>query len=328
MNDAHNPPDPDGLEERLRLTFRAVAERPAHEAIPAATPAAAPAPAPALRVAGRPGARPGRGHRRFLIAVASIAALALVIALALTFGPHNSTASRTVPKGPAATSHQNPPASLLPVTHPLGHTTPTTPTTPTPLTTPTVTPLTTPPVTEQLTYQPFEGSQLDPSLHVAAQGSGACFTYGGGADGRYLYRCGTIQPCFAGSDGTSAPLACPLDANPTTNDVTLWTATSVDTTGFVPATTKTPWAMQLSDGEVCALVNAAWSGLGPFGCTSSAGTSSAGNSSTGTGATGAATGPADCRQPLSSTTLWTAECQDQLTQASPFGVQPVAKIWF
>jgi hypothetical protein len=112
-----------------------------------------------------------------------------------------------------------------------------------------------------------------------------------------------------------------VGANPTTNDVTLWTATSVDTTGFVPATTKTPWAMQLSDGEICSLVNAAWSGLGPFGCSSSTGTG-------GTGGTGAATGPADCRQPLASPTQWTAECQDQLTQASPFGVQPVAKIWF
>lgn len=116
------------------------------------------------------------------------------------------------------------------------------------------------------------------------------------------------------TDGRAgAPLS-----NPTTNDVILWTATSVDATGFVPAPTKTPWAMQLSDGAVCALVNAAWSGLGPFGC----------NPSAGTGGAGATTGPADCRQPLAPTTQWTAECQDQLTQGSPFGVQPVAKIWF
>jgi hypothetical protein len=76
--------------------------------------------------------------------------------------------------------------------------------------------------------------------------------------------------------------------------------------------------MQLSDGVVCSLVNAAWSGLGPFGCDSRAGN----------GGAGGAPGPADCRQPLASSTQWTAECQDQMTQASPFGVQPVAKIWF
>jgi hypothetical protein len=246
-----------------------------------------------------------------MVAVASVAALALVVALALTFGPHSSSPPAVHPTGPAAPSHQNPAATLLPVIRPLTHTSTPPPPTPT---------------TEQIIYQPFEGSLLDPSLHVASRQSGQCFTYGGGADGRYLYRCGTIQPCFAGSDGTSAPLACPVGADPITNTVILWTATSVDATGFVPAAARTPWAMQLSDGVVCALVNAAWSGLGPFGCGSSTG--SAGSAS------GSAPGPADCRQPVASTSptsqtsQWTAECQDQLTQASLFSVQPVAKIWF
>ncbi len=292
------------LEERLRLALRSVAELPAPCSVREST------------RGGQPGPRPPRRHQRLLIAVASIAALALVVALALTFGPHSSAPPVVHPKTPAPASHPHSHPHPHPQMH--GSVTPTTPVT-TPVTTTPATPTTpTTPATEQLTYQPFNGSQLDPSLHVAAQESGPCFTYGGGADGRYLYRCGTIQPCFAGSDGTSAPLACPVGANPTTNDVVLWTATSVDATGFVPAPTKTPWAMQLSDGAVCALVNAAWSGLGPFRC----------NPSAGTGGAGATTGPADCRQPLASTTQWTAECQDQLTQGSPFGVQPVAKIWF
>jgi hypothetical protein len=265
-----------GIEQRLRTAFRAVAELPA----PAAATAAAGPPAPT-----------DRRRPRLFIAIASVAALALVVALALTFGPHSSAPQGSHDQSPAPASHS--------------HTTPTTTTT-------TTTPA--PPLgrgTQQITYQPFTGSVLNPDLHVAAQESGTCFQYGGGADGRYLYRCGTIQPCVAGSRGTNAPLACPVGANPLTNDVTLWTATSVDTTGFVPATTKTPWAMQLSNGVVCSLVNAAWSGLGPFGCGGSAGST-----------------PADCHQPVAASIYWTAECQNQLTQSSPFTSTMVVRVWF
>jgi hypothetical protein len=168
--------------------------------------------------------------------------------------------------------------------------------------------------TQQITYEPFSGSAIDPSLRVTGQQSGACFEYGGGADGRILYRCiatsDVMQPCFAGPQGTSAPLACP-NGPVTSNDVILWTVTTVDTTGFIPATTKTPWAMQLSNGMVCELVNAAWGGLGPYGCSSPGSTT-----------------PADCRAPQPSTPFWTADCQDQTTDASPFGAMTVEKVWF
>jgi hypothetical protein len=174
--------------------------------------------------------------------------------------------------------------------------------------------------TQQITYEPFVGSQLSPSLHVTGQESGPCYQFGGGADGRYYYRCGTVQPCFAPATatGTAGPFACPTAANPTTNGVLMWTPTSVNTTDFTPATTKTPWAVQLSDGAVCALVSAAWSGLGPFGCTGG----------TSTGGSSAAGGPADCRQPQSAVPYWTTECQAQLTQASPFTSTTVVKVWF
>jgi hypothetical protein len=243
-----------------------------------------------------PAAGPGRRHRgrsrpsRPLVVVVTVAALALVVGLAVTFGPRSATPTGRSGPGPASQ--------------------PTTTTTgPSP---------STEQITQQITYRPFDGSTLDPSLHLAARQSGECFTYGGGADGRYLYRCGTMQPCFAGPDGTSAPLVCPIGADPLSGTVISWQATSVDATGFVPATTRTPWAMQLSDGVICSLVNAAWSGLGPFGCATT----------TGTGGTGAASGPADCRQPVPSATLWTAGCQDQLTEASPFTPTTVVKVWF
>jgi hypothetical protein len=260
--------NPGDMEERLRRAFRAVAELP--KPVPAAGP-------------GRH--YPGRLRpRRPLVVVVTVAALALVVGLAVTFGPRSAPPTGRSGPGPASQ-----PTTTVPS-----------------------------PSTEQITYQPFDGSGLDPSLHLAARQSGECFTYGGGADGRYLYRCGTMQPCFAGPDGTSAPLVCPIGADPLSGTVILWQATSVDATGFVPATTRTPWAMQLSDGVICSLVDAAWSGLGPFGC----------STTTGTGGTGAASGPADCRQPVPSATLWTAGCQDHLTEASPFTPTTVVKVWF
>jgi hypothetical protein len=91
----------------------------------------------------------------------------------------------------------------------------------------------------------------------------------------------------------------------------MWTATTVNTTSFLPATTKTPFAMQLSNGAVCAFVSAAWGGLGPYGCS-----------------TPGVTTPADCQQPKAATPYWTASCQDQLTDTSPFTSMTVEKVWF
>jgi hypothetical protein len=259
-----------------------------------------------------------RGRPRLFIAVVSVAALALVIALALAFGPQSSTPRNPHGRGsvPASRAHS---------------TVGTNPASTTPYST-TTTPTSAPSLqlgmsTEQITYEPFNGALLEPTLHVAAQESGTCFQYGGGAQGRYLYRCGTLQPCIAGSQGTNAPLACPVGAHPETNDVIVWNVTSVDTTGFTPATAKTPFAMQLSNGVVCVLVNAAWSGLGPFSCDSSSGTPAASGTPTPSGTPAASGAPADCRQPQSATPYWTTVCQDQLTQSSPFTPTTVVRVW-
>jgi hypothetical protein len=279
----------DDMEQRLRTAFRSVAKLP-HPATNRVR----------VTTDRQPGDIGRRRPPRLLIAVASGAALALVIALAVIFGPHSSAPSGTHDQSPAPASNTGPPR--------------TTTTNPTPV----------PGLgrgTEQITYQPFIGAMLKPELHVSSQESGTCFTYGGGAQGRYIYRCGTMQPCVAGSLGTGAPLACPL-GSPASNDVVLWTATSVDSTGFTPPTAKTPFAMQLSNGAFCVLVNAAWSGLGPFGCD---GSPSGGGTPPGL--------PADCRQPVpaaaaTTSRYWTARCQAQLTQTSPFLSTTVVKIWF
>lgn len=278
----------DKIEERLRSAYRAVAELPG--------------PITGSQDPGRHAQggffAPGRRHPHLLAVVVSVAALAAVVALVVNYGPRNGT------KSP---SHV--PANQPITTSPL----PSSPTSTTTLPAPTTT-TTAPPVaagTQQITYEPFVGSGVDSSLHVTARESGSCYQYGGGVDIRYYYRCGTIQPCFAGPQGTSAPLVCPAASNPTTNDVVMWTATTVNTTSFLPATTKTPFAMQLSNGAVCAFVSAAWGGLGPYGCS-----------------TPGVTTPADCQQPKAATPYWTASCQDQLTDTSPFTSMTVEKVWF
>jgi hypothetical protein len=164
--------------------------------------------------------------------------------------------------------------------------------------------------TQEITYQPFTATgTVDPSLRVTARVTGTCLT----GDAKHSYRCfdtgtaaGVYDPCFAGSRGTAAPLVCPV--NPAIGDVVEFTATSV--TG-PPLTTARPWAMQLTGGQVCVFVSAAWGGLGPYDC-------QFGNAS--------AT-PADCRPPKSSQPWWTVECQDQKTDASPFVTERVAKVW-
>lgn len=278
------------IEDRLRTAFRAVAESP----VP---PAASHEPAGHGR---RTSILTDGGHRRCLIVIVSVAALVAVVALIAAYGPRNGGKADTHTPVPATQPQTSSPPSSLPTS------------TTVPLSTTTTSPAAAP-GTQQITYEPFVGSEVDPSLHVVSQQSGSCFEYGGGADGRIYYRCtGTpvvTQPCLAGPQGTSAPLVCP-DGSVLSDNVFLWTATSVNTS-FVPATTKTPWTMELSNGMVCEFVSAAWGGLGPYGCS----------------APGLTT-PADCRQPQAATPYWTADCQDQETDASPFTSVTVEKVWF
>jgi hypothetical protein len=69
--------------------------------------------------------------------------------------------------------------------------------------------------------------------------------------------------------------------------------------------------MQLSNGDVCSFVAAAWGGLGPYECELEAPKL-----------------PADCRYPVQGVPYWTAKCQDEKTDASPFDNWAVVRVWF
>ncbi len=168
--------------------------------------------------------------------------------------------------------------------------------------------------TREITYEPFTTAGINPSLHVTDHATGTCIRYGRGTAGRHYFRCfanggGIYDPCFAGPQTTNAPLVCP--ASPTSSDVVAFTVTAV-TSDEPPSPTLIPWAMQLSDGQVCLLVAAAWNGLGPYQCEP------------------VLTRPsfADCHTPESSQPSWITACQEQETAASPFTSKDVAKLWF
>jgi hypothetical protein len=252
---------------------------------------------------------PGLSHTRVAIFAAAVIVLAAVVAFGSVEVVHSGS-------GTIRPSHRPTPHTPLPTTFTTTCCTTTSKPKPPSTTSTTAVPNKVPPTratvarTEQITYQAFVGAEVNPSLRVVGRDSGMCFRYGGGAEGRYYYRCPAIQPCFAGPQGTSAPLVCPAGQDPTTGRVILWTVTSVGSS-FPPATVKTPWAMQLSNGVVCTFVAAAWGGLGPFQCE----------------VVGSKT-PADCRNPVQAVPYWTAKCQDESTDASPFDNWTVARVWF
>jgi len=227
---------------------------------------------------------------RVLAAVVTVAAVVAAVVLVVVYGPRSARIS------PGRT----------PATQPSPG-----PTQPTPGTTSTVPSVT---ATEQITYQPFTATGIDPSLHVTSQVTGTCIRYGGGAAGRFSYRCfstpgGVYDPCFAGPTSTAAPLVCPT--SPTSDDVVELAVTSI-TSNEPPSAAKIPWAMQLSGGQVCLLVSAAWGGLGPYACQASGNQESV----------------ADCHTPVAAQPLWTAACQAQETDASPFAASSVTKVWY
>jgi len=228
-----------------------------------------------------------RGGGRVLAVVCATVAVAAAIALVVAYGPRSSR----IGPGPTAVT-QPPPGS-------------------------TSTSTSTSSVavgTQQITYQPFTTTGIDPDLVVTSQVAGTCIRYSRGADMRYYFRCfgtthGVYDPCFAGPQGTRALLVCPT--SPTSDDVVGFTVTSV-TSDEPPTPSTIPWAMQLSSGQVCLLVSAAWSGLGPYGCQPGR----------------AQPIVSDCHTPESSQPSWIAACQEQETAASPFTSETVTRVWF
>lgn len=161
-------------------------------------------------------------------------------------------------------------------------------------------------------YQPFTAAgTIDPDIDITAHAMGICFN---GETSR-TYRCfgntvgdrNIFDPCFAGPQGTRAPLVCPGD--PRSRTAVAFTATSVS--AGAPSTATTPWAIELSNGTTCAFVNAAWGGLGPYDCQYWEPSSS----------------PADCHVPQEGRPTWTVQCQTDKTDASPFTSYTVVTVW-
>ena len=203
----------------------------------------------------------------------------------------------------AACSTTNPPTSLR--TH---HSTTTT--TAAPTSTMPASPTTSAPPGEKtrvVTYTPWtpQGT-LDPSLHVTGTYN-ATNCISGGVAGDSSYRCFTnpdiFDPCFARPGMTAGPVMCP--SNPAGTDVTEVNVSSLP----APTSGTAAWAIQLASGQVCIWIDAAWSGLGPLGCQSPGSL-------------------ADCHAPTEATPWWSALCQEQETQASPFTSYQVDTVWF
>jgi len=173
-----------------------------------------------------------------------------------------------------------------------------------------------PPVgTRQLTYEPFSAQgTINPTLEVSKTVNGIC--QAAGVAGNSSYRCFAqpssviYDPCFAPPKATSGPLVCP-SSNPASSNVIRFDVGSLPS-ALQGAPEERPWAVQLSNGQVCVLVNAAWGGLGPFGCQS------------------VTPGPgplADCHVPMKAIPWWTIACQRQLNDSSPFTNFQVDTVW-
>jgi hypothetical protein len=167
--------------------------------------------------------------------------------------------------------------------------------------------VTAPPGTRTVIYNPFSAAGLGPGVHVTARASGTCL-----------------------QDPSPAELICPTD--PASGEVVRLTATSVVPGPGTrpsgpgqrprPATNLAPWAIELADGQVCLLVEAAWGGLGPYSCKDGL------PSGEGPGSDHPRTRVADCHLPDSSQPRWTARCQLKETVTSAFSLVNLGTVWF
>ncbi len=251
-----------------------------------------------------PPRRPGRRTRLVALgaAVCIVAALAFTVSVVRANRDVNvSTSSSDPTVGPVTTAPTSSTAATTSTTEPSA---------PSPTTMVRVVPGGS--STVQVTYQPFTATGVvDPALHVTQHLGGTCVSPASGlpngyrcfADGGSIY-----DPCFAGPHGTADPLVCP--SNPTGPDVVELTARSVS--AYPPAGVTNPWAIELSNGQRCRLVAAAWGTGGPYSCDK----------------TGVSQPVADCHVPVPASPWWTAGCQEELTDTSPFADTRVVKIWY
>jgi len=174
-------------------------------------------------------------------------------------------------------------------------------------------PWTTAPGTQEVSYDPYtRQGAANPSLHVVQTVTGTCV--GSGVAGARSYRCfgqpsGAIyDPCFAPPRATDGPLLCV--PTPSTDDVVAFDIGPLPAPAAGEPATRL-WAMQLANGQVCVLVDAAWSGLGPFACPSPAPSHSV----------------ADCHAPVQVPGGWSASCQAAESPSSPFTTERLVTMW-
>lgn len=172
---------------------------------------------------------------------------------------------------------------------------------------------TTAPGTQQVGFDPYSArGTISPEVNLVQKVTGTCVSPG--VAGTTSYRCFAhgssmiYDPCFAPPHATTGPLVCVAD--PTVDDDVEFDVGALPAAPSGAPSTR-PWAMQLSDGQVCVLVNAAWGDLGPFACLSP----------------GATNPVADCHAPQPATPWWSAACQVQESTSSPFSSFQIDKVW-
>jgi hypothetical protein len=164
--------------------------------------------------------------------------------------------------------------------------------------------------TRHVTYEPFTAQgTIDPSLRVTAMLNATCVA--SGLAGTSSYRClapkSVRDPCYAKPGATSGLLVCPSDL--ATREVVELTVTSLPALAAA-APKEWPWAIQLSNGQVCRLATVGGNGLEPFRCQ------------------GASPQPAGCLLPERRSPWWTADCQDQPSDSSPYSNYRIDTAWF
>lgn len=249
-----------------------------------------------------------RRHRFVAAAATAVIAAAVALPLGLTWGNSRTTVKVLTPPSSVPSTTTSAATTAVPSTTPTSVPSTTTPTTTPPTTTTPTT--TTPPGTQVITYEPFTAQGATKiGLHVTKVVAGNCTS--AGVAGNSSYRCfsgsSIYDPCFAQPGATSGPVLCPT--NPATADVTQLNTGSLPAP-LAGAPQQGPWAIQIANGQVCIQVNAAWGGLGPFGCQPSP------------------PGPlADCHVPTQASPWWSADCQTQLDTSSPFTAYRVTIAW-
>ncbi len=169
--------------------------------------------------------------------------------------------------------------------------------------------------TREVVFTPYssQGTVLA-TIEITQTVTGTCVSPG--VAGASSYRCfaqpgSTVyDPCFAPPNATNGPLVCVAD--PAQPEAVSFDVGPLPTSPTAGPMTQ-PWAMQLSNGQDCIFVSAAWgTGLGPFACPTAARSSPS---------------EADCHMPRKNGLGYDAACQAREASTSTFRPVQVVKVW-